>query len=74
MDELIGNFEVGKSFDALHVDLSSPGSRIHLFAHDTLVEMVQKFIMLGDDRNILQVYVDGIKVKPLSVTYSPVVS
>jgi len=63
MDKEIGNFEVGKSFDALHIDLASTGSPIHLFLGETLPQMIEKFIMLGDDRNICQVFVEGRKVK-----------
>lgn len=59
----IGNFEVGKCFDALHIDLASSGSPIHIFPGENLDDMIQKFIMLGDDRNIAQVFVDGRKVK-----------
>jgi len=63
MEDCIGNFQVGKSFDALHIDLASTGSPMHLFPGEGLNDMVQKFIMLGDDRNICQVFVDGRKVK-----------
>lgn len=63
MNKKIGNFEVGKDFDALHIDLASTGSPISLFLGETLPQMIEKFIMLGDDRNICQVFVEGRKVK-----------
>jgi len=63
IDKEVGNFEVGKEFDALHVDLSSVSSPIDLFPGEDLFQIVQKFILLGDDRNIVQVYVQGKKVK-----------
>lgn len=59
----IGNFKVGKHFDALHIDLASSESPVHLFSGEELQDMVEKFIMLGDDRNIIQVFVDGKSVK-----------
>jgi len=63
MDQEIGNFQVGKYFDALHIDLASNGSPIHMFQGEDLNDMIQKFVMLGDDRNIIQVFVDGKNVK-----------
>jgi len=63
MDKEIGNFQVGKYFDALHIDLASTGSPIHQFPDETLNQMIEKFVMLGDDRNICQVFVEGRKVK-----------
>jgi guanine deaminase len=63
MDKEIGNFQVGKYFDALHIDLASTGSAIHQFPDETLNQMIEKFVMLGDDRNICQVFVEGRKVK-----------
>ena len=63
MSDEIGNFVVGKAFDALHIDIAATGSPMHLFPGETLDDMFQKFVMLGDDRNIVQVFVDGRKVK-----------
>jgi guanine deaminase len=63
IDKEVGNFEVGKEFDALHIDLASVSSPIDLITGEDLMQMVQKFIMLGDDRNIVQVYVQGKKIK-----------
>ena len=36
-----------------------------LFGHESIEDMVQKFVFLGDDRNIVQIWVDGKMVKNL---------
>ncbi|OWF53676.1 guanine deaminase-like [Mizuhopecten yessoensis] len=59
MDEVIGNFEVGKEFDALIIDPKAAGSVIDVFENDTVEDVIQKFVFLGDDRNILNVFVAG---------------
>eukprot|EP01135_Chromosphaera_perkinsii_P005220 Nk52_evm3s326 gene=Nk52_evmTU3s326 len=64
LDHITGNFEAGKEFDALVVDLS-PSSlstseqTIHIFEKDTLKDKLQKFLICGDDRNIVGVYTQG---------------
>jgi guanine deaminase len=58
LDQKLGNFEVGKEFDALVVDMDG----IDLFDHDDEQTRFEKFIYLGDDRNIRQVYVKGKQV------------
>ncbi|TQV99536.1 Guanine deaminase [Cordyceps javanica] len=57
----IGDFQIGKQFDALLVDVSDGrgGITAPLEEVDTLRTMLEKFIMTGDDRNIAQVYVRG---------------
>ena len=37
-----------------------------LFGHESVADMVQKFVFLGDDRNIVQIWVDGQRVKDLT--------
>ncbi|XP_060066006.1 guanine deaminase-like isoform X1 [Ylistrum balloti] len=59
MEDHIGNFEVGKAFDALLVDPCVDGGPIDVFREDTMEDIIQKFIFLGDDRNILSVFVAG---------------
>lgn len=49
IDHLVGNFEVGKEFDALLVSLDCPGSQVDIFDDDTPEDLVQKFIFLGKD-------------------------
>ncbi|XP_060078633.1 guanine deaminase-like [Ylistrum balloti] len=59
MDDIIGNFEVGKEFDALVIDPKAAGSVIDVFENDSIEDVIQKFVFLGDDRNILKVFVAG---------------
>lgn len=73
LDNVCGNFVEGKEFDALIVDTSI--YPLHNFGcYNTenyakkseevkLLEMVQKFIYVGDDRNITRVYVAGKQIK-----------
>ncbi|KAJ3261150.1 hypothetical protein HK103_006459 [Boothiomyces macroporosus] len=74
LDKKIGNFIVGKEFDALVVDISSqmgkplllsdnPGSSlVDQFKHDDHMSLFEKFIYLGDDRNFERMYVGGKRV------------
>ncbi|ODN02669.1 Guanine deaminase [Orchesella cincta] len=63
MEQEIGNFQVGKSFDALVIGLEHELSPIDLFPESDINVLVEKFIMLGDDRNIVKVFVNGQLVK-----------
>ncbi|XP_043483099.1 guanine deaminase [Leptopilina heterotoma] len=63
LDDKIGNFEAGKQFDALLIDLNSADSPLDNLINCTLLEKLQRFIYSGDDRNIVQVYVNGRRVK-----------
>ncbi|OAD58694.1 Guanine deaminase [Eufriesea mexicana] len=63
MDNQIGNFEVGKEFDALVVDIDVSDGILNNLQSSTLEEKLQKFIYSGDDRNIVEVYVNGCKIK-----------
>ncbi|XP_061189720.1 guanine deaminase-like [Saccostrea echinata] len=67
IDHLCGNFEVGKEFDALLIKLDCPGSQIDIFEEDSLEDLVQKFIYLGDSRNIQKVFVKGEDVLQRSI-------
>jgi guanine deaminase len=55
LGDKVGNFVVGKEFDALVVDVTS----IDMFTHDNSWSVFEKFIYLGDDRNIHKVFVAG---------------
>ncbi|XP_048360174.1 guanine deaminase [Sphaerodactylus townsendi] len=66
IDAVIGNFEVGKEFDALLINTKASDSPFDLFASDTFEDIIQKFLYLGDDRNIEEVYVAGKLVVPFS--------
>lgn len=63
----IGNFVVGKEFDALLIDTEkSPIDQYNLETgtpQTDLLKLLQKFIYVGDDRNIVQVFVKGRSVK-----------
>ncbi|XP_061402132.1 guanine deaminase [Musca vetustissima] len=73
LDHVCGNFVVGKEFDALLIDTGVYPLHNYGFynAEDyekkspevKLLEMVQKFIYTGDDRNIVKVFVAGKQVK-----------
>ncbi|XP_017662813.1 PREDICTED: guanine deaminase isoform X3 [Lepidothrix coronata] len=66
LDDVIGNFEVGKEFDALLINTKASDSPFDLFAADNFEDILQKFLYLGDDRNISEVYVAGKQVVPFS--------
>uniref|UniRef100_A0A8C9ECY3 Guanine deaminase n=1 Tax=Phocoena sinus TaxID=42100 RepID=A0A8C9ECY3_PHOSS len=70
LDRQIGNFEVGKEFDALLINPKASDSPIDLFYVDFVGDIseaiIQKFLYLGDDRNIEEVYVSGKQVVPFS--------
>ena len=65
----MGSLEVGKSFDALVIECGSfqpyssqRGSQqipYDVYPDDTRLDRLEKFVQLGDDRNIKQVYVQG---------------
>lgn len=62
MQDKIGNFEVGKSFDALLVDVKdviSVDDSLWNSGYDGVEAMVKKWVFLGDDRTIRQVWVNG---------------
>lgn len=63
MEEKIGNFEVDKEFDALIIDMNIKNSATDYLQECNPLELLQKFIFLGDDRNVIHVYVSGKKVK-----------
>uniref|UniRef100_A0A7N8Y1Y2 Guanine deaminase n=1 Tax=Mastacembelus armatus TaxID=205130 RepID=A0A7N8Y1Y2_9TELE len=64
LDDQTGNFEVGKDFDALRVNVAPPGGPIDLILCDKPKIQLEKFLNLGDDRNIVEVFVAGRKVVP----------
>ena len=64
----VGNFANGKEMDALVIDLNVEGSPIDAFlpkdlGQEEYMDMFQRFIYNGDDRNIVQVFVKGKQVK-----------
>lgn len=72
LDTTVGNFAIGKDFDALLVDVGvqpldvfpiPSGEGSVQDSVQKLLKMVQKFVYVGDDRNILKVFVAGKQVK-----------
>lgn len=66
LDDKVGNFAVGKEFDALEIhaiDLQYPGVMAPVEEEDSISVIFEKFLMTGDDRNIAKVYVRGRSVK-----------
>lgn len=72
LDNKIGNFAFGKDFDALLIDIDRhPIDSFDLPATltskltdlDKFDQMLQRFVYVGDDRNILEVYVKGKQIK-----------
>lgn len=73
LDHKIGNFDIGKDFDALLIDVYAKGGQI--FEYEDALKttpqeyannLLERFIYLGDDRNIAQVFVKGENVKHTS--------
>lgn len=59
MDDKIGNFETGKVFDALVVDVGQKDNiNIAGWEGDDLA-LVKKWVFMGDDRSIRKVFVNG---------------
>ena len=53
-------------FDALRIKMNNGREETTLFGYESIKDMIQKFIFVGDDRNITQVYVNGKLVKDAS--------
>jgi len=64
LENVIGNFEVGKDFDAIFVDPDVEDGPFDIFLEiDKAEDIVEKFLNLGDERNIKEVYVCGRQVR-----------
>lgn len=59
LDSQIGNFETGKKFDALVVDVGLNDSINVSGWEDDDLAVVKKWVFLGDDRSIRRVFVNG---------------
>jgi len=62
MGKVVGNFVPGKKLDCLIVDPAVHNGPFDLFDGEGPNEFFQKFLFLGDDRNIVNVFVDGRQV------------
>ena len=56
---LTGQLSVGSICDALVIDPDAPDSPIDLYEGESVLECFQKWLQLGDDRNTIQVFVQG---------------
>ena len=63
-DGLTGDLRVGAVCDAIVIDPEADGSPFDAYAADGPLELFQKWLQLGDDRNTAAVYVDGRRVLP----------
>jgi guanine deaminase len=70
MQEYIGTFRAGMEFDAIILSANdSPGGAVSIFPdHESLADVFQKLWVLGDDRNITRVFVQGREVKNSRMT------
>ena len=66
LDEMTGKFDEGFEFDALRIKMNERRKETTLFGHESISDMIQKFVFVGDDRNIIQTYVGGKTVKACS--------
>eukprot|EP01036_Dinobryon_divergens_P023316 gene23316-31647_t len=62
MGSVVGNFLPGKKLDCLVVDPLIAGGPFDVFPGEDASAKFQKFLFLGDDRNIITIIVDGQKV------------
>eukprot|EP00656_Telonema_subtile_P020664 TRINITY_DN21744_c0_g1_i1.p1 TRINITY_DN21744_c0_g1~~TRINITY_DN21744_c0_g1_i1.p1 ORF type:complete len:458 (+),score=71.60 TRINITY_DN21744_c0_g1_i1:85-1458(+) len=58
IDSQVGSIEAGKLFDVLLVDVAV-GDNIDLWPADSPSSMFEKWCNIGDDRNIIRVFVNG---------------
>jgi guanine deaminase len=66
MEDSLGNFSVGKQFDAIVVDMKVDGGvNAPVEETDDGRRVFDKFLMTGDDRNLVKVFVAGRKVHSL---------
>ncbi|KAG9313708.1 hypothetical protein JVU11DRAFT_6058 [Chiua virens] len=68
LSDRIGSFEVGKAFDALHVNICHETGNPAIWGHDldedesaeeNLRRWLERFLFCGDNRNVSTVYVQG---------------
>lgn len=68
LQDSIGTLAVGMEFDAIvlsaadNTTLNQSFSPVGVFSSDTVTDIFQKLCVLGDDRNVKQVFVQGVDV------------
>ena len=65
LENTTGSFDVGLQFDGLRVKMNSVKEETTLFGYESIRDMIQKFVFVGDDRNVIQVFVNGEIVKDI---------
>ena len=65
LEDTTGCFDVGLQFDALRVKMNNVKEETTLFGYESIQDMIQKFVFVGDDRNIVQIFVNGEIVKDI---------
>ncbi len=55
----IGTLKVGMEFDAIIISADVTNSPVQIFDSDSVFDIFQKLVVLGDDRNIRRVFVQG---------------
>lgn len=63
LEDRTGSFAVGKDFDAIRVSSGPLSPMTAREDGESLQTTFEKFLMTGDDRNVVQVYVQGRQVK-----------
>ncbi|KAF9898334.1 hypothetical protein BX616_004167 [Lobosporangium transversale] len=63
LQDTIGNFQIGKEFDAILVNTSADNSPVDVFDHDSIETKFEKYLFVGDDRNNEKIYVQGKEVR-----------
>ncbi|KAH0541221.1 hypothetical protein FGG08_004277 [Glutinoglossum americanum] len=58
----VGLFEVGREFDAVHVGLDVEDQRFEFYEREGVRDRFERFVLGGDDRNVVGVWVGGRKV------------
>jgi guanine deaminase len=59
----VGAFGVGMAFDALVVDVVGGGAVVCVEGVDAKEDWVQKWVNNGDDRHVVEVFVQGVEIK-----------
>ncbi|KAF9188124.1 hypothetical protein BGZ51_000841 [Haplosporangium sp. Z 767] len=63
LEDTIGNFVVGKEFDAILVNTAIDNSPVDVFDHDSVETKFEKYLFVGDDRNNEKIFVQGKEVR-----------
>ncbi|KZT19416.1 Metallo-dependent hydrolase [Neolentinus lepideus HHB14362 ss-1] len=59
IQDLVGTLDIGKSFDALIVDADRPDQAFDYWAEDGARFGFEKWVNMGDDRNVVSTFVNG---------------